>query len=222
MKHIWKSQLSLEIWKRECSYRDKKTKQMYIISLDSCLITFCLRGFLLNNKWDTSDPLGVKTDTFVALISCDCWGCSFIDHLNFSRTLLTVFHKTTGNVFSHSSPLMLVKPLYAIDISHWVVRLEIDAQQKDCKAKCTLLPLPLSTTVLLTSSVIPHTHRAKALLTRHPTAPKHAIQADLRYPPTHLRLLNQHCTESPLEACETATSIQQVQTVPLAPAYVLH
>ncbi len=47
------------------------------------------------------------------------------------------FHKAAGNVFSHSSPLMLVKPFYAIDISHWVVRLEIDAQQKDCKVERT-------------------------------------------------------------------------------------
>lgn len=117
---------------------------------------------------------------------------------------------------------MPVKPFYAIDISHWVVRLEIDAQQKDCKAECTLLPLPLSTRDLLTSRVIPRPHRANALLTRHPTAPKQATQANLRYPPPHLRLLNQHRTESPLEACETATNIQQVQTVPLVPASALH
>lgn len=113
---------------------------------------------------------------------------------------------------------MLVKPFYAIDISHWVVRLEIDAQQKNCKAE---LPLLLSSTVLLTSSVMLRPHRATALLTRHPTAPKQATQADLKYPPPHLRLLNQHRTESPLEACETATSIQQVQTVPIAPASTL-
>lgn len=117
---------------------------------------------------------------------------------------------------------MLVKPFYAIDISHWVVRLEIDAQQKDCKAECTRLPLPLTTTVLLTSRVMLRPHRATALLTRHSMAPKQATQADLRYPPPHLRLLNQHCTESPLEACETATSIQQVQTVPVAPASTLN
>lgn len=117
---------------------------------------------------------------------------------------------------------MLVKPFYAIDISHWVVRLEIDAQQKNCKAECTLLPLPLSTTVLLTIRVMLRPHRATALLTRHPTAPKQATQADLKYPPPHLRLLNQHRTESPLEACETATSIQQVQTVPIAPASTLN
>ncbi len=49
-------------------------------------------------------------------------------------------------------------------------------------------------------------------------APKHATQADLRYPPPHLRLLNQHHTESPLEAYETVTSIQQVQPALLAPA----
>lgn len=118
---------------------------------------------------------------------------------------MTVFHKTAGNVFSHSSPLMLVKPFYAIDISLWVVQLKIDAQQKDCKAECTLLPLPLSTKDLLTSRVIPRPHRANAHLTRHPTAPKQATQANLRYPPPHLRLLNQHHTESPLQACETAT-----------------
>ncbi len=71
---------------------------------------------------------------------------------------------------------------------------------------------------LLTSRVILHPRRATALLTRNPTAPKQATQADLRYPPPHLRLLNQHRTESPLEACETVTSIQQVQPAPLAPA----
>ncbi len=94
------------------------------------------------------------------LISIDRCGCSFIDPLNFSSTLFDhVFHKAAGNVFSHSSPLMLVKPFYAIDISHWVVRLEIDAQQKDCKVERTLFT-SAALCLLAVLSCAPQSHRS--------------------------------------------------------------